>query len=451
METHLDLSDIEGFEFEKPCHVYDLTVENNHNYYLESEILVHNTSKTWDTCIFICQYIQKKRNKKIVICRDTLTSLNDTTWETFQNVWRLFNYPMHVFGKRVTNIKINSNTISFIGVNDNIAKTHGLESDLLYINEALFTSQETRDNLEQRCKEFFIYDYNPNEEINPLYDYENRADYKIFKTTIFDNKYAPDNAVAKIIGYACIDPEKPNDDGGFEQAKKIGYSKREWGEQLKRNKILGTANLYMWKVYGLGMRAAGEDLIFTDLYRYEEDPTDFEYSLYGIDFGYKADETGIVRIYKKGHEIYLKELCYKTGMLNQDICFFMHENEYTDLPIICDSAPAQNVDELRAGVERDGVRYSLAADATEKFQGSKMWGFDYMMQFKIHIHKDSTNMWNEFRKKKYARMKNGQFKRNTLGQRVPEDGEDHLIQASSYACTYWVTPPTYGELKEEEK
>ena len=65
------------------------------------------TGKTYDAEIFICQYIDKYNDKVIVIARDTLASLKDTTYETLKKVWKAFNYSMKVFNKSATDIPMN--------------------------------------------------------------------------------------------------------------------------------------------------------------------------------------------------------------------------------------------------------------------------------------------------------------------------------------------------------
>ncbi len=387
------------------------------------------SSKTWDTSIFICQYIYKNKdkNKLIGICRDTLANLKDTTYQTLKQVWGLFGYDLSVFNKVASQINYFGCTIKFLGVNDNIMKAHGFETDILFINEALSVSQETRNQLEQRCKEFFIYDYNPSATVNSLYDYEKREDYKLLKTNIFDNPYAPANAKSKIISYA------DNQEPAYNIALKAGYNQEEWDKILERNHINGTNDLFMWQVYGLGMRAVGEDAIFKQYELYNEEPKQYEYILYGLDFGYKNDPTALVQVIKDGHNLYVKELIYSTGLLNNDVANKIHNLGLGSELIIADSSPAQNIDELRM----------LNVNATDciKFQGSKMWGIQSIHQHKLFIHSESENLITEVQNFRYAKDKQNNFKRNTLGQRIAIDGNDDCIQAMIYAVTYYINPP----------
>jgi len=159
------------------------------------------SGKSWDASVFVCHYVTSYSGKQINICRDHLTTLKKTTYRTLRKVWDDFNLPLSYFNKSATEIHHNGNIITFIGINDDIMSAHGLESDLLWINETLATDKETRDQLEQRTKEFFIYDYNPNAVYNSLYDLEKRNDYRLHKTTIFDNKYAPLNSVQKVLSF----------------------------------------------------------------------------------------------------------------------------------------------------------------------------------------------------------------------------------------------------------
>jgi hypothetical protein len=95
------------------------------------------TGKTWDFFIFLCQYLNKYEGKSITIARDTHTNLRDTTYQTMKKVWSLFDYDSNVFNKMATSFEYLGNQINFLGINDNIMKSHGHESDLLFINEVM--------------------------------------------------------------------------------------------------------------------------------------------------------------------------------------------------------------------------------------------------------------------------------------------------------------------------
>jgi phage terminase large subunit len=384
------------------------------------------TGKSWDISVFICHYVGTYKGKQINICRDHLKKLKSTFYETFKKVWSYqFGYPRDVFNKSATDIDFNDNTIRFVGVNDDIMTAHGLESDLLIINEAMGVEKESINQLEQRCNDFFIYDYNPSAVESYLYDKEIDPSYRLHKTTIFDNPYAPANAKAKILSYAHPDVQDDH------VAAKAGYTPEAWKALKERNLELKTAHKYNWEVYGLGVRAVGEDAIFSDWHEYEEEPANssLDWVHVGGDFGFKTDPTAAVRVKKQGNNLYLKELIYETGLLNPDIAVKLRHLGEDKARSIWDRAEEKSIFELR----------SMDVDAwySEKGPGSLSFGIQKMHQFNVHIHKDSVNLKNEFQKYRWAKDRAGNYKRNTFGKRIPVDKDNHLIDATRYVLLYY--------------
>lgn len=391
------------------------------------------TGKSWDISIFICQYLQKYTGKTVVIARDNLATLKDTTYETLKKVWKTFDMPMGVFNKSASDIYYNGNIIKFTGINDDLDRVEGFESDLLWINEIISVNKEGKDGLEQRNTEFFIYDYNPKANEHYVYDMELRDDYRCLKTNIFDNEYAPKNSVRKILSYAH--PEI--DDYDILKDKplfNVRFKTRdEWEVFKQRNIDLKTADLFRWEVYGLGKRAVSEDLIFPEFELYKEDLENYDWKLYGGDFGYKEDPTAFVQVIKAGNNIYLKLLIYEYGLMNPEIATRVIEGGWVDAICVWDSAEQKSIDELIV----NGLGY---ADKAEKGAGSLAWGVQKMQQYRLFIHEDSKQMIEEFKKYRWAKDSKGEFRRNSLGKMIPFDKDNHTIDASRYAITYYLEP-----------
>lgn len=391
------------------------------------------TGKSWDISVFLCHYVSTYQGKQITVGRDHLTNLKKTFYETLKKVWVYqFKFSKNVFNKSATQIDFNDNLIRFVGINDDIMAAHGLESDLLIINEAMGVEKESINQLEQRCNDFYIYDYNPSEVDSHLYDKEIDPSYRLHKTTIFDNPYAPANAKAKILSYAHPDI----DDAHI--AVKSGYTPEQWAELKERNVLLKTAHRYNWEVYGLGKRAVGDDIIFSDWQEYDQEPEDntLDWVHVGGDFGFKTDPTAAVRVKKQGNNLYLKELIYETGFLNTDIAVKMRELGEDKKRSIWDRAEEKSVFELRA--------MNLDAWYSEKGPGSLSFGIQKLHQFNIYIHKDSVNLKNEFSKYRWAKERNGAYKRNSFGKRVPVDKDNHGIDATRYVILYYYWEPAEG-------
>lgn len=395
------------------------------------------TGKSWDVSVFLCHYVGKYQGKQINIGRDHLTNLKKTFYETLKKVWiYYFQYPRHYFNKSATDIDFNNNTIRFVGVNDDIMTAHGLESDLLILNETMGIDQESINQMEQRCNEFFIYDYNPSEVESHLYDKELNPAYRLHKTTIFDNPYAPPNAKAKILSYAHPDL----DDYDLVKGKEAfpNYTREQWQSFKERNVELKTAHKYNWEVYGLGKRAVGDDVIFPDWQEYDKEPDDntLDWQHVGGDFGFKTDPTAAVKVKKQGNNLYLKELIYEPGLLNPDIAArikLLNEDRNRSM---WDRAEEKSIYELRA----------LDVDAwySEKGPGSLSFGIQKMHQFNLFVHKDSVNLKKELSKYRWAKERNGAYKRNSYGKRIPVDKDNHAIDAVRYVLLYYYWVPSQG-------
>lgn len=385
------------------------------------------TGKSWDAAIFVRQYIDKYEGKVINIARDTLSALKLSVYDTLRKVWSDFGSDCSVFNKSATPIDYQGNRINFIGVNDNIERAKGSECDLLWMNETLSIPPDIAKQYRNRCKEFFIQDYNPSAKKHWLYDMEYREDYRLLKTVIFDNLYAPSNSVKEILSTAhpeVNDYDLIKDKPLF---KKKFRSQKEWEAFKMKNLALKTADIFEWSVYGLGKRTASENLVFPDLYRYEEEIEDYDWRLYGGDFGYKTDPTTLIQVTKKGKRLYIKELIYETGLLNNDIADKMHREGLNNELSCWDRAEEKSVDEL--------IYMNINAYAPPKHHIA--WGIGKLHQFEIYIHVDSVNCYNEFSEYSYLKKSDGEFKRNSLGHKIAIDANNHTIDAARYALTYY--------------
>lgn len=115
---------------------------------------------------------------------------------------------------------------------DRPEKFHGASSDYFWINESLDVSQQIFDQLEQRCRKFWWMDYNPKYHEHWVYDRVcKRPDVSLFHSTFLDNPNISPKEKNKILSY---DPTN------------------------EANVRSGTADDYMWRVYGLGLRGSNK-------------------------------------------------------------------------------------------------------------------------------------------------------------------------------------------------
>lgn len=388
------------------------------------------SGKTWDTCCFMTQIVRNFSGLQIVIARDYRSTLKKTLYKTLKKVWSLDGLPHHHFNKVASDIHFNGNVISFIGTNDNLDSVMGLEADILWCNEAIDVNKQSLDQLEQRTTGLKIYDYNPKYATHSIYEKARLPNVAFLQTTIFDNPNAPKRARQKILSYAHPDVDD------LHVAKMAKMTASEWKAFKDQNLKSGTADSYLWRVYGLGLRSSGDAIIFSPhTYKVVDFDTsavnkNADWTLYGIDFGYKNDPSAIVKVWKRGNNLYVKEELCETGMLNRDIANFLKDKTYDSL-VVCDSASPQNIAELRA--------LDIPAVAAQKGTGSVAWGIQALQSLNLIIHQNSANLIKELKGYLWDKDRSGNYKRNSLGQRVPvQNVNDDSIDATRYAATYYM-------------
>ena len=303
--------------------------------------------------------------------------------------------PDYSWNKSEKHIKFNGNLIRYIGVNDNPNKTHGLKQDIFWLNEIMPIGQFTFDQLEQRTTLFWILDYNPSTTDHWAYNVADlRDDVLLFKSTVLDNPFVPDEVRKKILGY----------------------------EPTERNKLLGTADEFMWKVYGQGERADAENKIFKNyqFFSDEEKPKEYDYKFFGLDFGYANDPNGCVETIINGNNIYITEILYKKGLLNGEIAEIIKPIVGDDI-IFCDSAEPKSIADLR-------LNYNISAVPAKKGAGTIIEGIKRIKSFKIYLNKKSVNLQKEFQNYSYIEK---------AGKTIPEDKNNHLIDGIRYSLAHY--------------
>ena len=186
MGRSIKLSDIQSFEYVEEDIVYDLSIQDNHNYYLENglqenDLLVHNSSKTWDTFHLIATYCDHNRNKNkdIYVLRDTLKNSREYTFKEFKKCMILIGINAEYLSENSSpSVRLYGNNIYFRGLDDE-ANSEGYPSNVLFINEALETKKSQVNGLIMRCEELIIMDWNPKFTDHWCFDFEARSQLHI--------------------------------------------------------------------------------------------------------------------------------------------------------------------------------------------------------------------------------------------------------------------------------
>lgn len=377
----------------------DVNVVFEHLLDSKSKIVVEQggtrSGKTFNILLYIIfHYCQTNTGKTITICRKTFPAVRSSVMRDFIEILKQHNkYDETNHNKSNSEYTLNNNLIEFISV-DQPQKIRGRKREFLFINEANELDYEDWQQLIFRTTEKVVLDYNPSDEYHWIYDKVlNRDDVEFYKTTYLDNPFLNENIIEEI-------------------------------ERLKE-----TDEQY-WQIYGLGEKGISKATIFNYI-EVPHIPHDAELVSYGADAGYTNDPSTLVSVYKKDHNIYIKEHLYRTMMTTRDISDVLKQEVTNRSPIYFDAAEPRLIDELR--------RMGHNIQPSLKGKDSINAGIDLLKRFKIHITTDSTNAIQEFRNYKWLEDRSGKL----TNKPIPKN--DHIIDAVRYATYSIMSRPNFGK------
>lgn len=337
------------------------------------------SSKTYNVIMYLIITALATPSCRVSIVRGTLTSIRSTVYVDFVEIL----HRLGVFDQKSMNKSEmiyslpNGSVFEFFGT-DSEQKLRGRKRDILFVNEANEVNRMAWQQLRLRTSKFIILDYNPSfSEDHWISGVNEERDTKHIITTYRDNPFLEDKVISEI-------------------------------ERLKEK------NHSLWQIYGLGIRAVVEGLVFPKIELVEVIPEGGE-SYIGVDFGFSNDPTAVVRVTKIGMNLYIEELCYRTHLTNSELIAIL---KTTAGRIICESADPRLVNEIRlAGVSVVPVK---------KGAGSIAAGISAMSDFQICITKSSRNVIKEFAHYVYSSNRDGVFTNS------PIDLYNHAIDAIRY-------------------
>lgn len=136
----------------------------------------------------------------------------------------------------------------------------------------------------------------------------------------------------------------------------------------------------------------------------------------GLDFGYTHDPSAAMICGMIDDNLYIDEICYRTGMLSSDL--IKELRRFGDLKVFSDSADPRLIQEIHNG----GIKIY----PVEKGAGSIIAGIDKMKSLNIFVTERSFNLRKEFRNYVWDKDKDG----NYVNQ--PIDAWNHGIDAVRY-------------------
>lgn len=340
------------------------------------------SSKTYNILIWLIVYLLNHPNTRLSIVRKTLPAIKRTVFIDFKEIL----YKLGVFDEGALNKSeltyqfANGSWVEFFST-DSEQKLRGSKRDILYVNEANELSFIEWQQLAMRTTRFKIVDYNPSfSEEHWLCELNADPRTYHFISTYKDNPFLEQAVIDEI-------------------------------ESLQHK------NATLWQVYGLGVQAIVEGLVFPTFDLADTIPPHIKRRWLGIDFGFTHDPTAIVEVAVDGDTLYIDEKCYRTEMLSSDI-IREFKADTRHLKVIAESADPRLVQEIyRAGINIHPVK---------KYAGSVEAGLAKMREYHIVITKNSLNLIKEFRNYTFAQDKEGKW----LNQ--PIDAFNHAIDASRY-------------------
>ena len=340
------------------------------------------SSKTFNIVIWLITFCLLNPGTRISIVRGTLPALKGSVLVDFKEIMmNMLLWDSKQFNKsELVYTFPNGSWIEFFST-DNEQKLRGRKRGILFANEANELTALEFQQLKLRTTEFSIIDYNPS-----------------FTDEHWINKLNKDERTKHVLST---------------------YKDNPFLEQTIIDEIesLRTKNDSLWKIYGLGIQAAIEGLIFKNIEIIDEYPF-VKNSLYGMDFGFTNDPSTAVKLSIDGprKKVYVDEVFYRTPMLTSDIIKELKINNINR--IISESADPRMIQEIKnAGIN---------AIPVDKFQGSIQAGITKMLEYKFCITKRSTNIIKELKNYTYQQDKDGKW------LNMPIDAFNHAIDAIRY-------------------
>lgn len=271
----------------------------------------------------------------------------------------------------------NGSYIELFGLEDE-SKARGPSRDLLFINEANLVNKGLYDQLAIRTTGQIFLDWNPADFSSWVYGVADETENKRIHSTYLNNRSNLSPQQIKLIeSYKDL----PDD--------------------------------FMWKVYGLGLRGAAKELIYTQWKYYDKEVQGDVF--YGLDFGF-TNPAALVKVTHSEGCNYAEELLYQSGLTNPPLIDLIKDLGISNGPIYADCAEPKTIEELyKAGIN------VLPSD-------KDVWaGIVGVKSYPLYVRHGSTNLIKELQGYKWKKDKND----NVLEE--PVKANDHIADALRYA------------------
>jgi len=395
-KSKLEVATVDDIRVQEWEAVYAIETETGNYFVSRQNVAVSNSAgKTIAILLWLINYATKNKGKLITIAAVSYPHLRRGAMRDFKNIltennyWEYYQIQQNKAESTFT--FFNGTTIEFVALDEGTAR--GARRDVLFVNECNLIPHATYDQLEVRTRELVILDYNPTTEFWVHTDVipTTEHDFDIF--TYKDNESLEDSIVKSI-------------------------------ESRKGNKN-------WWKVYGLGQIGELEGLVYSG-WTVTDIPEQAELLGYGLDFGFTNDPTAIVAVYKHDGRYILDEICYKTGLFNTDIADIIRANKLDRVLGVADSAEPKSIAELdRMGITIKGANKQAPQESKDSY---RTWAVNKIQEMTVSYTPRSVNLQKEYLSYMWETNRFGK----TLN--VPQDGNDHALDASKYKLIDLISP-----------
>ena len=325
------------------------------------------SGKTYAILQYLLIYCFKNKNKVVTIARKTFPSLRAGAMREFIQIlkdYELYDEKNH---NKTNNIyTINENIIQFISIDQSI-KMRGLKHDIVFVDEVNEISKEEADQLFLRTTERIIMAENPSDALHFSLKYVSNPECLYLHSTYIDNPFLEQAIINQIESYKGEDED-------------------------------------MWNVYGLGLPAKNNELVYThqqywtdedELYEIDAEGIKnpkYEEIIYGADWGWNHP-TAVVKCwidtnYKR---VWVKEIIHESYLTTDDLIAKMNILiEDKECRMYGDSAEPKTIESIR----RAG--FNITSSNKEVIEG-----INCIKSYKLYIHSDSSNLQTELRKYKW--------------------------------------------------
>jgi len=342
-----------------------------------------------------------EKNRKTLIVRKVKSTLRNSVfpeiiyWIKFFNVEDFFTIPSGK-GNSLDIEGPNGNKFIFTGL-DNVEKLKSISGITdMWIEEATELEQKDFQQLDLRIRgqdanKQFILTFNPtdsNHWIKKFFFDSQMKNTTILRTTHLDNKFLDEESRENLEKYITID--------------------QTW-----------------YNIYALGEWGILSDLIYNNftMKEFDNEEKNFDKILVGIDFGYNHPsamvKVGINKDFKKTRELFIIDNIKKSKLTTQMFGEELRSKVKKKQEIIADSASPGSIEELK--------RLGFNVHGAKKGANSVKSGIDWLKNFKIIVHPDCIETYNEFKTYRWKKGDDGK------PLDIPVEINDDCMDALRYA------------------